>query len=48
MVVEWREREHEDDDDGILNDPGEVNALLQWWLLKFFKVPYMKSQKQLL
>jgi len=48
MVTEWREREHEDDDDAILSDIAAVNALLQCGLLKFFKVPYMKAQKQLL
>ena len=48
MVVEWREREHSDDDDLILVDPGAINALKQCGLLKFFKVPNMKAQKQLL
>jgi len=48
MVVEWREREHSDDDDIILSDPGAINALKQCGLLKFFKVPNMKAQKQLL
>ena len=48
MVVEWREREHGDDDDAILSDPGAINALRQCGLLKFFKVPNMKAQKQLL
>jgi len=45
MVIEWREREHEDDDDAILSDIVAVNALLQCGLLKFFKVPYMKAHK---
>ena len=48
MVIEWREREHSDDDDIILGDPGAINALRQCGLLKFFKVPNMKAQKQLL
>ena len=48
MVVEWREREHSDDDDIILSDPGAINALRQCGLLKFFQVPNMKAQKQLL
>ena len=34
MVVEWREREHGDDDDVILSDPGAINALRQCGLLK--------------
>jgi len=51
MVVEWREREHGDDNDAILNDPisnhpGAINALLQCGMLKIFKVPNMiKAQK---
>lgn len=47
-MIEGREREHEDDDDAILNYLEAVNALLQCGLLKFFKLPYMKAQKQLL
>lgn len=45
MVIEWREREHGDDDDAILSDPRVINALLQCGILKFFRVPNMKAQK---
>ena len=48
MVIEWREREHGDNDDAILNDPGAINALRNCGILKLFKVPNMKAQKQLL
>lgn len=48
MVVDWHEREHEAEDDAILGNPEETNALLQCGLLKFFKVPNMKEQKELL
>jgi len=46
-VVEWREGEHEEEDDAILGNLEATNAL-QCGLLKFFKVPNMKAQKQLL
>ena len=48
MVVEWREREHEEEYDAILGNPEATNALLQCGLLKFFKVLNMKAQKKLL
>ena len=46
MVVEWHEREHEEEDDAILGNPEATNALLQCGLLNFFKVPNIKAQKQ--
>ena len=44
MVVEWKEREHEAEDDAILLDPNVINALRNCGLLKFFKIPNMKSK----
>jgi hypothetical protein len=35
-MLEWREREHEDDDFLALNDPYIINALRQCGLLIFF------------
>jgi hypothetical protein len=47
-MLEWREREHEDDDFIVGNDPGTVNALRQCGLLKFFKIQGMRAQLRLL
>lgn len=47
-MIEWREREHGEDDDVIMSDPGVINTLRQCGMLKFFRVPNMKAQKQLL
>jgi hypothetical protein len=47
-MLEWREREHEDDDFFAENDPGMVNALRQCRLLKFFKIQGMRAQLRLL
>jgi hypothetical protein len=47
-MLEWREREHEDDDFMDLNDPGTINALRQCGLLKFFKIQGMRAQLRLL
>jgi hypothetical protein len=47
-MLEWREREHEDDDFMALNDPGTVNALRQCGLLKKIKIQGMRAQLRLL
>jgi hypothetical protein len=47
-MLEWREREHEDEDYFIGNDPRTVNALQQCGLLKFFKIQGMSAQLRLL
>ena len=47
-MLEWREREHEDDDSMALNDPGTIHALRQCGLLKFLKVQGMRAQQRLL
>jgi hypothetical protein len=47
-MLEWREREHEDDDSMALNDPGTIDALRQCGLLKFFKIQGMRAQRRLL
>jgi hypothetical protein len=44
-MLEWREREHEEDDLMALNDPGTMNSLRQCGLLKFFKVQGMRAQR---
>jgi len=47
-MLEWREREHEDDEFESLNDMGTVNALRQCGLLNFFKIHGMRAQLRLL
>ena len=48
MVLEWREREHEDMDQESLQDSPMVNALRQSGLLKFFYTSCMQSSVHLL
>ena len=48
MVLEWREREHEDMDQESLQDAPTVNALRQSGLLKFFYTSPMRSNVRLL
>jgi hypothetical protein len=47
-MLEWREREHEEDDAIVGNDPGTVAALRECGLLKFFRIPGMRAQLRLL
>ena len=48
MVLEWREREHEDMDQEALQDAPMVNALGQSGFLKFFCTSPMQSNVHLL
>jgi hypothetical protein len=48
MYVHWREREHEDIDVLVDEDPDALVALLQCGLLKFFHFPFMREQPRLL
>ena len=47
-MLEWREREHEEDDAIVGNDLGTVVALWDCGLLKFFWIPGMRAQLILL
>jgi hypothetical protein len=47
-MLEWREREHEEDDAISRNDPGTVAALRDCGLLKFFRISGMRAQLRLL
>ena len=47
-MLEWREREHEEEDYFTRNDPGTIMALRQCRLLKFFKIQGMRAQLRLL
>jgi hypothetical protein len=43
-ILEWREREHEEEDYFFGNDPGTVMALWECGLIKFFKIKGMRAQ----
>lgn len=47
-MIEWRERENEDVDCRILNNPPSMAALRNCGLVKFFEVPSMRAQPALL
>jgi hypothetical protein len=47
-LLEWREREHEENDSIARNDPGTVASLQECGLLKFFRIPSMRAQLRLL
>jgi hypothetical protein len=48
IMLEWGEREHNEEDYFVRNDLGIVMALWEWGLLKFFKVQGMRTQFVLL
>ena len=48
MYVHWREREHEDIDFLVGEDPAATTALAQCGLLKLFQFPFMWAQPRLL
>jgi hypothetical protein len=48
MYVHWREREHEDIDILVEEDPATIATLKQCGLWKFFQCPFMRAQPRLL
>jgi hypothetical protein len=48
MVVNWREREHKEVDQRVVDDPKAIKALWECGLLKFFRCANMCAQPQLL
>jgi hypothetical protein len=48
MVLEGREREHEDDNAATKNHPQTIAALRDCGLLKYFRIPGMRAQVRLL
>ena len=48
IMVIWKEREHEVPNFQTISDPAIVEALLNFGLLKYFRVPGMKSYVRLL
>jgi hypothetical protein len=48
MVLEWHEREHEEDDAIVENNPGTIVTLRDCGLPKFFQIPGMRAQVRLL
>jgi hypothetical protein len=47
-MLEWREREHEMEDQIVANDPNTMLALRRCGLEKFFQVHGMRAQVRLL
>ena len=47
-MIEWHEREHEDVDRRILNNPSSMAALRNCGLVNVFEVPGMRAQPALL
>jgi hypothetical protein len=47
-MLEWKEREHENDDLAALHDPQARAALQNCGLLKFFKIQNMRKETLLL
>jgi hypothetical protein len=48
MVLEWREREHEEVDDVVDRDPGAQMALKRCGLYKFWALKGMRAKVRLL
>ena len=48
MTITWREREHSAIDNEVMQDQQSLNILRNCGLLKFFKMPNMKSNVWLL
>ena len=48
IILEWREREHEEEYYFVGNDPDTVMALWECGLIKIFKVQGMRAQLRLL
>jgi hypothetical protein len=48
MVLEWREREHEEDNTNAKNHPLTISTLRDCGLLKYFRIPGMRAQVRLL
>jgi hypothetical protein len=48
MVLEWCEREQEEDNDIVENHPPTIASLRNCGLLKYFRIPGMMAQVRLL
>jgi hypothetical protein len=48
MVLEWCEREHEEDNAIAENHPPTIATLRNCGLLKYFRIPGMRAQVRLL
>jgi hypothetical protein len=48
MVLEWRERENEENNAIAGNHPPTIVALRNYGLLKYFRIPSMRAQVRLL
>jgi hypothetical protein len=48
MVLEWCEREHEEDNAIARNHPPTIASLRNCGILKYFRIPSMRAQVRLL
>jgi hypothetical protein len=48
MVLEWREREHEEENAIAGSHPPTIASLRNYGLLKYFHIPGMRAQVRLL
>ena len=48
MVIEWKEREHSEEDELAMENEGVRAALRNCGLLKFFLTPCLRAQPELL
>ena len=48
MVIEWKEREHNNDDEFSMGDPNFLDVIRNCGLLKFFLVLCLRAQPDLL
>ena len=48
MVIEWKEREHGEEDEMAMENEACMNALKKCGLKKFFLTPYLRAQPELL
>ena len=48
MVIEWKEREHGEEDELAMENEACMNALKNYGLNKFFLTPCLRAQRELL
>ena len=48
MVIEWKEREHGEEDEMAIENEACMTALKNCGLKKFFLTPYLRAQPELL
>ena len=48
MVIEWKEREHGEEDEMAMKNEAYMNALRDYGLKKFFLTPCLRDQLEIL